>query len=149
MLVLKPQALVVQALLSEVLDLQEPLHNLEHGAVQQREGQVAQRSVGQALLEGAAGIGWAREVSAAGPGAVLAAASLAPQPHTPGQLLDEALQRGQELIVPLLLPSPVRRLLQGARVAIHGARAAPLPQQSGARRVPPLPCAPSAPCVAP
>lgn len=57
MLILQPQALVVQALLGEVLDLQQPLHDLEHGAVEKRQGQVAERGVGQALLEGAAGRG--------------------------------------------------------------------------------------------
>lgn len=55
MFVLQPQSLVVQALLGEVLDLQKPLHDLEHRAVQQRQGQVAERGVGQALLKGAAG----------------------------------------------------------------------------------------------
>lgn len=56
-LVLQPQALVVQAFLGEVLDLQQPLHDLEHSAVEERLGQVAERGVGQALLERAAGRG--------------------------------------------------------------------------------------------
>lgn len=53
-LVLQPQALVVQALLGEVLDLQQPLHDLEHGAIEERQGQVTERGVRKALLERAA-----------------------------------------------------------------------------------------------
>jgi hypothetical protein len=56
-LVLQPQPLVVQAFLGEMLDFQKSLHDLKHGAVEERQGQVAERGVGQALLKGAAGRG--------------------------------------------------------------------------------------------
>lgn len=57
MFILQPQALVVEAFLGEVLDLQQPLHDLEHGAIEERQGQVTERGVGKALLERAAGRG--------------------------------------------------------------------------------------------
>ena len=78
-LVLHPQALVVRALLGEVLDLQQPLLDLELDTVEEHQGQVAERGAGQALWERA------------------------------GQLLDQARQRQQELRVPLLLLSPLHR----------------------------------------
>lgn len=46
--------LVVQVLLSQVLNVQKPLDNLVHGAIYEGQGQVPQGAVGQALLEGAA-----------------------------------------------------------------------------------------------
>lgn len=49
------EALAVEVLLGEVLDLQQPLHDLKHRPIQQSQRQVAQRRVGQALLAGAAG----------------------------------------------------------------------------------------------
>lgn len=54
-LAMQLEALAVEVLLSEVLDLQQPLHDLKHRPIQQCQRQVAQRRVGQALLAGAAG----------------------------------------------------------------------------------------------
>lgn len=45
--------LVVQIFLGQVLDVQEALHYLIHSAVYERQSQVTERVVGQALLEGA------------------------------------------------------------------------------------------------
>ena len=46
-------SLVKEILLRQVLDVEQALDNLIHGAVNERQGQVAQSGVGQALLEGA------------------------------------------------------------------------------------------------
>lgn len=46
--------LVVQILLRQMLNVQEPLHDVIHRPVYERQSQVTQRVVGQALLEGAA-----------------------------------------------------------------------------------------------
>ena len=45
--------LVVQILFSQMLNIQEPLHDLIHRPIYERLSQVTQRVVGQALLEGA------------------------------------------------------------------------------------------------
>ena len=51
MLTVQLLPLIIQVPLGEMLDVQQPLHDLIHGAVDERQGQVTQRGVGQTLLE--------------------------------------------------------------------------------------------------
>lgn len=46
-------SLVVQVLLGQMLDVQQTLHDIVHRAIDEGQSQVAQRAVGEALLEGA------------------------------------------------------------------------------------------------
>ena len=51
MLTVQLLPLIIQVPLGEMLDVQQPLHDLIHGAVDERQGQVTQRGVGQTLLK--------------------------------------------------------------------------------------------------
>lgn len=91
MFVLQPQSLVVEALLGEVLNLQKALHDFKHRSVEKRQGQIAERGVGQALLKGAAGRRPGERGRSPGPDPDPSPGPPAACLRSPGQLLDQAL----------------------------------------------------------